>query len=239
MGRLRENVSAVVARLARRPPYQVTLRQLIAQHAPGLSFVDVGCMWKVDGAYAFLAMDVGATAVTGLDLMPATAAFEAANAGRAAPVRFVQGDVNSPEIARTLGTFDVVFCSGVLYHVPNPVFTLARLRAACREVLILGSSTIPELAHAHGAVYYPQLDASRRAAFAYRTPPGYDKVGLDTAYRPEWDYANYFWGLTPSCIEAMLTSVGFAVVERHRWRHALAVVCRVTDLPPNFTTLAP
>lgn len=233
------SLGTVVARLIGRPAYQERLRLLIRRHAPGRTFVDVGCMWKVEGAYAFLARDVGATDVAGLDLRPASDAFIAENAHGREQVKFVQGDINEAAIARALGTFDVVFCSGVLYHVPNPLFTLARLRSICRELLILGSSTIAELGQSQGAVYYPHLDARARGALTYRTPPGYDKIGLDTVYRPDWDYSNFFWGLTPSCIAAMLASVGFEVVERYRWRHALCVICRVTELPPNFATLAP
>ena len=214
-------------------------RELIARYAPGRRFVDVGCMWKVDGAYAFLAVDAGATEVAGVDLQAATPAFEAENARRGMPVRFVRGDVNERAVTAELGTFDVVFCSGVLYHVPNPLFTLGRLRTIARETLILGTSIIPELSRPQAAIYYPHLPDRARGVLTYRTPPGYDKIGLDTEYRAEWDYANYFWGLTPSCVEALVTTAGFRVVERHRWRHALCVVCRAAELPPNFATLTP
>ncbi len=43
---------------------------LVRAHASRRSFVDVGCMWSVDGAIAFLAEDAGASVVTGVDLMP-------------------------------------------------------------------------------------------------------------------------------------------------------------------------
>jgi SAM-dependent methyltransferase len=237
---LAAGVRALAARIARRPSYQDRLRVLIATHAPGRSFVDVGCMWKVDGAYAFLAADAGATEVAGVDLQAATPAFEAENGRRGMRVRFVRGGVNDHDVAAAVGTFDVVFCSGVLYHVPNPLFTLARLRTLCRETLVLGTSIVPELSRPQAAIYYPHLPARARGGLTYRTPPGYDKIGLDTEYRAEWDYANYFWGLTPSCVEALVTTAGFHVAQRHRWRHALCVVCRTAaELPPNFATLAP
>lgn len=45
---------------ARTPPRE----ELITQHVAGRSFLDVGCMWSVDGALCFAAEDAGATAVT-------------------------------------------------------------------------------------------------------------------------------------------------------------------------------
>ena len=69
-------------------------REMIARHAAGRTFADVGCMWKVDGAYAFHALDAGATDVVGVDLMPPSAAFETANAQRGNRVRFVR-DINA------------------------------------------------------------------------------------------------------------------------------------------------
>jgi SAM-dependent methyltransferase len=234
---LRENVRALLARVARQPSYQERLRLLIAKYAATRTFLDVGCMWKVDGDYAFLAADGGATGVCGLDLKPATPKFETRNARRPDKLRFHQGDINRLDTVRAIGTFDLVFCSGVLYHVPNPLLTLARLRSVCRELMVLGTSIIPELNMPQGAIYYPHLSPEARRVLTYRTPPEYQKTGLDTEYRPDWDYSNYFWGLSPSAVEALLQSAGFTVVERYRWRRALCVVCRAVDEPPNFATL--
>jgi SAM-dependent methyltransferase len=199
-------------------------RDLIARHAPGGSFADVGCMWNVDGTYAFHALDQGATRVVGVDLMPATERFLARNHARDDRVRFVHGDINDPTVVDGLGAFDTVFCSGVLYHVPNPVLTLEQLRRICRRVLILVSATIPELGVSQGAIFLPFLDARQRRRLNFRTPDV--KMALDSAFVAEQGYANWFWGLTPTCIEAMVRSVGFEVSERYRYRHALCLVCR-------------
>jgi SAM-dependent methyltransferase len=206
-----------------RPPYQERLRSVIARYAPGRRFIDVGCMWNVDGAYAFWALDHGATEVTGVDVRDPTEACNVENRRRGSRVRFVTGDINDPSVAEALGTFDVVFCSGVLYHMPDPHLTLGRLRDLSARFLILGSSIIPELSVPQGAVFYPYIDERSRRRLAYRTPTM--KVGLDTPYRPEWDYSNYYWGLTVSCIEAMVRVVGFVPRESFRWRRALCLVC--------------
>ena len=53
-------------------------------------------------------------------------------------LRFVQGDVREADAA-IYGTFDVVLCSGILYHLDQPaVFdVLKAMRAMCRGVLII------------------------------------------------------------------------------------------------------
>ncbi len=224
---LRDRCADLAAALLRRPSYQDRLRMLIERYVPGHSFADVGCMWNVDGAYAFHALDKGAVQVTGIDLMAPSERFQAENARRGSRVTFVQGDINDPKLPERLGRVDVVFCSGVLYHMPNPVRTLEQLRAMCRRTLILGSATIPEQAIPQLAVYYPFLDTRFHRRLVRRID--HARAGLDTAFRRDWVYANWFWGLTPSCVQAMLRTVGFEVQEVHTWRRAVCVVCRLRD----------
>src|SRR5207237_907334 len=73
-------------------------RDLIARHTPRRSFVDVGCMWRVNGEYAFFAADHGATAVTGIDIAAPTSEFLKRNTESGERVRFIRGDVNAPGI---------------------------------------------------------------------------------------------------------------------------------------------
>jgi 2-polyprenyl-3-methyl-5-hydroxy-6-metoxy-1,4-benzoquinol methylase len=202
-------------------------RALIAERAPGKSFLDVGCMWNVDGAYAFLAAESGAGPVVGVDVAEATQAFRQRNAERSEVVRFVQADVNDPQLAERIGRFDVVFCSGVLYHMPDPVLTLTRLRALCADTLILSSARIDELAVPQAAVYLPYLPAETRQALQYWSSHTKIKVGLDTDYEAELGYGNWFWGLTPSAIRAMLRTSGFRITQDLVHRHVYTAVCQV------------
>lgn len=188
--------------------------------------MDIGCIFQVDGAYAFHALDHGASEVTAIDVRGATEGFRHENARRGDRVSYFQADLNDPSLPARTGQAEVVFCSGVIYHVPNPSLTLDCLHRLCGDVLILGSATIPELQLPHGAIYYPYLDTTARRALGYHTPPTHPKIGLDTEFRPEEGYSNYFWGLSPSCLEAMVRTAGFRVEERYRWRRAACLVCR-------------
>jgi 2-polyprenyl-3-methyl-5-hydroxy-6-metoxy-1,4-benzoquinol methylase len=214
----------VAARLRYGVPYGERCRAILAAEAPGRTVIDVGCMWQVDGAYAFHAAEHGATRVVGVDLMPATAEFVRRNDASERTVEFIQADVNDPDLATRAGRFDVVFCSGVIYHVPDPVSTLARLRSLCSDTLVLGSATIRERGRPQTAIFLPFMAPERRRRLVYRTTHG--KVGLDTAFAAHESYANWYWLFTASCLEAMLAVAGFRVVSRYGYRRASCIVAR-------------
>ena len=99
----------------------------IRKHAPGKSFADIGCMWGVNGEYAFLAEEAGATRVV--------------RRGRLRPDAGVRGEAPDSKLERRvrprrhlacetlarIGQVDVVFCAGVLYHHPSPFDLLVAL----------------------------------------------------------------------------------------------------------------
>ena len=200
-------------RRARGQPAATEPMDVLRELAPGRSVVDVGCMWSVDGAYCFAAEEAGASAVTGVDLMPASERFESEHARRGSTVRFVRGDVHDAAVARAIGEHDLVWCAGVLYHAPSPVLTLQRLREICRERLVLRTATLPELAGAPGAcVFYPALDARGRAAVAPAAGVG-RAIAVTEPFDPDEAYGNWWWGITPSALRGMLEAAGFAVDE--------------------------
>ena len=165
--------------------------QLVAQHAAGATFVDVGAMWRVDGAIALAAQQAGATQVTAVDLMPPTRRL--LDAG----IRFVQGDLH--DVAEEVGAHDVVWCSGVLYHAPHPLLTLERLRAMTARTLLLATEVLPL--------------PGRLAAFA---PPRWMHPARPAPFDATKGYGNWFWLPTPATVRALLAATGFAVVEEHR-----------------------
>ena len=177
-------------------------------------------MWGIDGRIAFLAEEAGATAVSGLDVMPATARFHAEHERRDSRVRFVHGDLHDPAPLAELGRHDVVWCTGLLYHAPSPLLTLERLREITGELLILGCETLPDLPGLPQAcVFYPGLNTRARRRGAAR-------VGLDTPFDRARGYENWWWGITPSALRAMLRASGFDPVEERRGGGSVLVVAR-------------
>lgn len=205
-------------------PLAARCRRLIEQYARRKSFADVGCMWGVHGEYAFWALESGAQRVVGLDMMPATRKFTTRNESQGRRVEFVNGDINSRTVTDAIGSVDVVFCSGVLYHMPNPLFTIGQLRRICGEVLILCSATIGEQRFRQSAVFLPLLDEQARTGL--RFGPSDTKIGIDSDFARDEGYANWFWGFSTSCLEAMLKTEGFRVTERYQYRRAACFVCQ-------------
>ena len=195
---------------ARRPR-----EELVRRFAAGRSFADIGCMWGVDGAISFLAEENGATAVTAVDLMPASAQFEAQRKRRSSKVRFVQGDLHDEKVIGVIGRHDLVWCSGVLYHAPNPLLTLASLREITGELLILATETIPEVpGFAQACVFLPGLSGEDRRLHA-SARPGISAAGLSNAFEPAQAYGTWWWGLSRSAVRGMLHASGFETLEEH------------------------
>jgi hypothetical protein len=210
----------------------------IRRFAAGQTFLDVGCMWGVNGEYAFAAEAAGATRVTALDVFGPTPEFEQTRRERGSRVRFVLGDATDPRTIAAVGPHDVVFCAGVLYHHPSPFDLLAALRQVCRGTLILRTSTIPEVdGLPNAAVFFPMLDAASRGVWNLARLGLPHQEGISNAFQPEQGYGNWFWGLSPSCLRSMLQAAGFHVDEQ--WGEAFAQTMICTPIASAFAHRLP
>lgn len=205
------------------PKYENANSYWLTEHSKGKAVVDVGCMWGVTGDYSFLAEQSGASRVIGVDIYPAMPAFLEKKSTRNSRVTFVQGDINDPNTTAAIrgelqddkrnpdGLADIVFCSGVLYHVPDPVYTVRQLGSLLQEdgQLILNTMTIPEQAIPCSAVLLSGLDAGALARLAM----GRQGVGLTSTFEPDKGYANWVWGMSASCVREILRISGFVVAD--------------------------
>jgi 2-polyprenyl-3-methyl-5-hydroxy-6-metoxy-1,4-benzoquinol methylase len=208
------------------------LPRYVKRFVPGRSFADIGCMWGVNGEYAFVAERAGAVRVVGVDVFGPTPEFEERHAREESRVEFVLGDIASEATLERVGEVDVVLCAGVLYHHPSPFDLLVALRRICRETLILRTSTIPEIPGLpHAAVFYPMLDARARRSWNLSSLGVGRQVGISDAFQPEEGYGNWFWGLSPSCVTALLAVAGFRVRERAEEAFAQTFVCDAVAPP--------
>jgi hypothetical protein len=206
-------------RLAKATRWDERSRAFVREHAPGRSFADIGGMYGLHGDIAFQAEEAGATQVTLFDGGEPTPQFLERREAQGSSIRTVQGDLEDPVSVQEIGPHDVVWCTGVIYHSPNPFLQLTHLRAITRELLFLGSNTIPEIpGFPQACVYYPYLDRAHRAPFARGILDPDQAFGVGTPFdpRPMYGHGNFWWGITPSALRAMLQSARFEVVEEHR-----------------------
>lgn len=201
--------------------------EIFLPYARGRSFADVGSMWNVEGRFALEAEAGGATCVTAVDVMEEADSFRAERERRGPHVRFVHADANAEDLVERVGVHDVVWSSGVLYHQPSPLRTVEGLAALAGETLLVQTATIPEVPGLPQAcVLYPGLDRSSREAFG-RVFPG--AIGLDTAFEPGQGYANWWWGITPSALRAMVeVQPGLEVIDVLRGPTETVVVAKRT-----------
>jgi hypothetical protein len=191
----------------------------IRDNLPGRSFADVGGMFGIHGEIALVAEESGASAVTLFDAGEPTPEFLERSRARGSAIRFVQGDLEDPVALREIGPHDVVWCTGVIYHTPNPVLQLMHLREITRELLYLGTVAIPEVPGVRQAcVYYPYLQRAERHAYAagLADPERTLAVGTPFDERPMYGHGNFWWGITPSALRAMMATARFEVVEERR-----------------------
>ncbi len=141
----------------------------------GKTFLDVGC-WE--GVHCADAIRRGADGVTGIDIC--TCPDLAANVERYG-FEFLQMDVFG-EHWLGLDRFDVVLCSGLIYHVPDPMALLMRLRAVTGELLVIETAST-SLGGEEPMMMFQGDDAGN---------------------------ASNWWIPNRACVEQMLTTAGFA-----------------------------
>lgn len=190
--------------------------RIIRRLAPGRSFIDVGGMWSVHGRSAFLAEEAGADRIVLMDAMEPTGEFEAEQARRGSRVEYVRGDLNDVEAMKAVGQFDVVWCTGVLYHTPHPVLQIENLRRMVRDHLVLGTRVIPEVPGLeHACIFYPFQSENAQREFARGIGDDAPRTGFTSPFDPTQVDANWWWGMSPSAVRAMLAVAGLRVVEEH------------------------
>jgi hypothetical protein len=209
----------------------------IETHAPGRSFADIGGLFHLHGDVAFRAEKAGASKVTLFDGGDEDyGGF--AKRRRGSKVRFVQGDLEEPASVERIGPHDVVWCTGVIYHTPNPVLQLLHLREITKELLFLGTHSIPEIpGFDQACIFYPHLNESARRAHARSHWDAEFLYAVGTPFddRPMHGYGNFWWGITPSALRAMLATARFEVIEEirprdHPW--LIDVIARPIDKDP-------
>jgi hypothetical protein len=193
-------------------------RRLVRSLAPGRSFIDVGGMFGVSGELAFLAEECGATRCVLFDAMDPTDEFAARHSRSSSGVQHIQGDLHDPEAIAALGTFDVVWCTGVLYHSPNPMFQLMHLRQLTTETMVLGNLVIPEVpGFDQVCILYPGIPKKMQDGFAemYGGPERFPGMAVPFDATPNYAYANMWWGITPSAMRSMMRFTGLDIIEEY------------------------
>jgi hypothetical protein len=206
--------------------------ELIGRVVAGASFADVGGLWGTVNEKVSVAHAHGARSLSMIDLSADGShwwtAFDARCKSMNLPtVECVSGDIVAMTQLSDHAQYDVVHCSGVLYHLPDQMRLLVALRKLARRHVVLTSVVTPTRIENEagvfeipecGAIFVPAL-ADRDQAIVrahWRQALGdVGAVGLTTDL-PKWsvsDYAPWWWIPTIPTLFAMCTASGFTVVD--------------------------
>jgi len=175
----------------------------------GRSVLDIGC-W--DGFYSFEAERHGAR-VTSVDCVRPANFFKAREALRS---RAEFHELSVYEVTKErLGSFDIVFFLGVLYHLRHPLLALEQVCEVTRDFAVIESHVIDNI-----------LPAENPLMEFYE----FDHLG--------GQYDNW-WGANIECLTQMSRSAGFARVElirREQTRATIKAFRRWNDKPAQVSS---
>jgi hypothetical protein len=212
--------------------------EYIRKVARGRSFADVGGLWGTVNEKVSVAYTAGASPLTMIDITPPGTELwqlfeERRRALRLPDVQCISSDVVVLADASPCPQFDVVHCSGILYHIPAPLRFLVALRKITRAFLILTSVvTAPQVKSQEGildipraaALFVPALQGRERAILEsyWQQVVGDGAIGLTRAvadWRPD-DFAPWWWLPTVEALQAMCVTAGFGCQEGgHTWNN--------------------
>jgi tRNA (mo5U34)-methyltransferase len=187
----------------------------IPEDLTGRTVLDIGCN---AGFYSLEMKRRGAERVLGIDFDDAylaQARFAAEVAG--ADIEFRKLSVY--DVGALGETFDVVLFMGVLYHLRHPLLALDLIRAHVARDLMLfqsmqrGSATVERVEENYPFWNYDLFDA-----------PGFPRLHF-IEHRYSDDPTNW-WVPNRACVEAMLRSSGFSIVDHPEEE---VYLCRVAE----------
>lgn len=201
--------------------------EYIEQVATGRSFADVGGLWGTVSEKVSVAHRAGASEVTMIDVTVADGQlwdqFRSRIQSLGVPAaRCLSGDVIALAESPGCPLFDVVHCSGVIYHIPDPMRLLTALRRMTREYLVLSSAvTATEISNEAGvlnipaaaAIFVPALQQRERDILrAHWSPVVGDLAAGLTSDVLLWnvnEFGPWWWLPTVDALKAMCMAAGF------------------------------
>ena len=152
-------------------------------------------------------------------------------------------NVDDANLQNKIGKWDFVHSTGILYHVPNPMHTLANYRRITASDLIINTVTIPtEIETELGSVafnkasvlFLPSLEGRERDILRlyYKNKFGWDLnvvgpsvVQQDATMMPHilpdgsFSYYPYWWLFTVNAFEAAARLLDMEIVDTWNWEN--------------------
>jgi hypothetical protein len=206
----------------------------IAGIVAGRSFVDIGGLWGTENERVTVASAAGARSVAMVDIQHEGTEWWKAFKDRCAArgvldCENIVANLDHIDFASKVPVTDIVHCSGIIYHVPSPIWTLSKLREVTRSILLLCSMTVPEVIETNigsidmsdgNSIFIPALEGRKRDIVrAYFEQVGVKVHNINSPgtypwrHGEEYNYEPWWWLWTPRTLAAFVETAGFRVVE--------------------------
>jgi hypothetical protein len=203
----------------------------IGRVVAGRSFADVGGLWGTVNEKVSVAAKLQARTVTMIDISATGSDLWKQFSERLASLHVSGCECISSDVCALVANgsapkFEVVHCSGVLYHHPNPILFLEVLRRITTRHLILTSAVTQETISndlgtfripPSGAIFVPALDQHERSILAKYWR---EKAGAGVCYgiteTVKWntsEFGPWWWLPTPRTMLALAECAGFRVLD--------------------------
>ncbi len=193
----------------------------------GKAFADIGGLWGTVNEKVSMAHVCGASSLTMIDISPPESELWSLFENRRRTLRLPEVHCMSSDVlvlaeSSPCPQFDVVHCSGILYHIPDPIRFLVALRKITRGHLVLtsvvtatrveseqGTLELPQAS----ALFIPALQKKERAILKsyWQRFVGDDAIGLTreaVSWQPR-DFAPWWWLPTVEALKMMCMAAGF------------------------------
>ncbi len=209
--------------------------QWIKEIVKGKTFADIGGLWGTKNEKVSLAVQSGAKAATMIDAAPPDNEMWQAFKDHCVDLNIsgyhcLHADVTDQHLGKSIGAYDLIHCSGVIYHLPDPFLMLRNLYSVVNESLILTSMTVPNrietkigtIEFSGGTVLsVPLLSQEQKEIFSLHFESEGIVIGaINGDPVEEWvtsdglsHYGPWWWLWTPDFVKNMLETCRFEVID--------------------------
>lgn len=215
------------------------------------SFIDVGGLWGTVNEMVTISALAGASKYAMADIQVEDhelwSAFDVRCEERGVKdYQKIITDICDEVEVNKLPKFDIVHCSGIIYHVSDPIQFIQNLASISNDYVMIGSMTIPEnITNKAGSLDTPTGTAHLIPAIQDSTRAILEEYFLECKIRPQVaerkDYAALFkpsrrvktgpwwWVYTPATLRSFAEVCDLEVVAEHTSNNGLYsdIMCRV------------
>ena len=222
----------------------------IAEYAPGKSYADLGGLWGTVNETITIAKLAGAKTATMADIQKMgnewwTAFDERCEKNGVSDYECINIDICDTDSLKGHETYEFLHCSGIMYHVSDPIQFIQNLMTLTTEYLLISSMTIPEviennegtLASPEGAAHLVHMmpEESRKILASYLVSQGMKADIVDQKKPSDLFHPNgnvktgpWWWIYSPQTMEAMCEMCGLEIIKSDtNTNFSHSVLCKI------------